>query len=96
MDDNGNEIKMVLLDILRIGLLRIRVLGIGGSAERCSIEADHLHNLPHLIQSFNQDELLYYFDVERPCFLAHAKSSADEFSVHWDRLAALIDSRNPA
>ena len=93
---DNKEIRTVLLNILRIGLLRIRSLGSEGSGEQCSIEADHLHNLPGLIQSLRLEELLYYYNIERRGFLRRATSNVDEFKPQWDHLAALIGAKSPA
>jgi hypothetical protein len=88
--DNSDEIKTILLNILSLGLLRIRALGNSGSAEQCSIEADHLHNLPHLIQSLNRDELLNYYTNEIRGFLRHTSVGGDDFTPQWERLGRLI------
>ena len=89
MDDN-DAIKIVLLMILRIGLLRIRALGMDGAAQQCSVEADHLHNLPMLIQSPRLQEILHYYNVERPGFLRSTTTNTDEFALQWERLGELI------
>jgi hypothetical protein len=88
-----NEIRRILLDILRIGLLRIRAYGNSGLAEACNVEADHLHNLPVLIQTLRWEELLYYYNVERPAFLNVAPSNVDEFQLLWDQLGRLIQRK---
>jgi len=88
--DNDKEIRTILLRILRVGLLRIRTLGGEGSAQQCSVEADHLHNLPGLVESLRPKEILYYYDVERPGFLRSTTSNTDEFKPLWDQLGELI------
>lgn len=87
---NANEIQALLLEILRIGLLRIRALGLEGFGEQCSVEADHLHNLPELVQSLRPELLRYYYDIERPAFLRNSKSNADDFKHAWGVLGKLI------
>lgn len=77
------EIKEILLNILRVGLLRIRAFGSSGLGEACSIEADHLHNLPMLVRSLSREQLLFYFNVERPAFLARAETDTDDFHPLW-------------
>ena len=89
--NDADEIKAVLLNILQIGLLRIRAFGGDGAAKQCGIEADHLHNLPTLVQLPSIERLLYYYNVERTEFLSHT-SNADMFKSHWERLAKLIDA----
>src|ERR1043166_741489 len=39
------EIAEIVTQIISMGLLRIRASGWSGNADRCAIEADHLHNL---------------------------------------------------
>jgi hypothetical protein len=88
--DECEEIKGVLLDILQVGLMRIRAFGNSGLAEACSAEADHLHNIPVLIQSPRREELLYYYDIEGPAFLSVTTSNTEQFTVLWERLGKLV------
>jgi hypothetical protein len=96
MTSNSNEIRAVLLNILRIGVLRIRALASDGKAEQCFREADHLHNLPGLIQSLRPELLLYYYNIERVSFLKYARAIAGDFEAEWEKLAKLIGVTNPA
>jgi hypothetical protein len=89
--DRTDEIRGVLLDILTEGLLRIRRLGNSGNADACSLEADHLHNLPELIRSVHRRELLcFYYNVERPAFERASTFSVERFKALWARLGPLI------
>lgn len=83
------EVAEILLRILERGLLRIRVLGVTGQSELCTVEADHLHNLPMLVQEPRLDLLSYYYNVERVAFLAQA-DSADQFNSDWDQLGTIL------
>jgi hypothetical protein len=86
-----NAAKHPILEVLRIGLLRIRTHANAGDAEACFIEADHLHNLPGILKAERCDELLdYYYKIERPAFLARVKSNADHFQAPWSELAKAI------
>ena len=62
------ELAEIISAILQNGFLRIRVLGSRGDAQRCAIEADHLHNLPVLLCRYSPDLLRFYWDVERIAF----------------------------
>jgi hypothetical protein len=62
-------VSQILLEILTTGLLRIRAPGWSGDAERCAIEADHIHNLPDLLTHFSSERLVYYWDVERNSYI---------------------------
>lgn len=80
------EIAEILLRILERGLLRIRVLGVTGQSELCTIEADHLHNLPMLVHEPRLDLLSYYYNVERVTFLREVERETDyaeQFVSDW-------------
>jgi len=80
------ELRHILLEILRAGLLRIRAFGNSGLSDACSLEADHIHNLPMLVQTLNWDELLFYFNVERPAFLSRTEADTEDFRPFWNKL----------
>lgn len=83
--------KHAILEVLRIGLLRIRANADAGDAEACFIEADHLHNLPGILEAERCDELVdYYYKIERPAFLERVKSNAAHFQAPWTALARAI------
>lgn len=87
-----DEIKAVLVEILRIGLLRIRAFGNAGDAEQCAREGDHLHNLPELLRSTRLELLDYYLNVEKQAFLSQGTKGVDQYAPLWDRLARLIEA----
>jgi hypothetical protein len=90
-----HSIAEALLDIVTQGILRCRAAAWSGDAERCAIEADHIHNLPNLIKSYSNDLLESYWTVERPAFRA-ASSAADvkPFEPLWARLGSYIKSEH--
>jgi hypothetical protein len=81
--------------ILYRGLLRIRMLGGQGEAERCAREADHLHNIPHLIADFTPIRLAYYWRAERPAFARSVATDERDpltgFEALWERLRPLVE-----
>ena len=82
------EVAEIVNEILRIGILRVRALAWNGDAERCAIEADHLHNLPALLSEFQAEKLEYYLQVERAAYVR--RSSPDDlacFQSLWSSLA---------
>jgi hypothetical protein len=89
-----DDVKRILLDILRVGLLRIRAFGNSGLSDACSVEADHLHNLPTLVRSLRWEELLYYFNVEKPAFLSRVESNTDDFRPLWYELEMLVQAEH--
>jgi hypothetical protein len=91
-----DDIKRVLLDILRVGLLRIRAFANSGLSDACSLEADHLHNLPMLVRSLRRDELLFYYNVERPAFLDRTEANTDDFRPLWSELETQLQAEHVA
>jgi hypothetical protein len=59
-------IAEVVLEIITIGLLRVRHHAAAGDSHRCLIEADHIHNLPNLLANYSPELLRFYWTVERP------------------------------
>jgi hypothetical protein len=78
-----------LLDLLRTGLLRIRVLGWNGQANKSAAEADHLHNLPELILNPLLELLAYYFDNSRPAFIKTG-AHTEQFDPLWKQLESIL------
>jgi hypothetical protein len=85
-----DEVREILCDLVRIGLLRIRVLSGEGYSKECFIEADHLHNLPALIKSLQPELLSNYWNIERPAFMQQAPN-VEEFQAHWEKLAEFLE-----
>jgi hypothetical protein len=87
------EIARILLEMIGWGLLRIRALGWSGQADRCTVEADHLHNLPHLLADYSPQRLLYYWDVERVGFLETVQPEhLDAFETFWQQLEPHVEA----
>jgi hypothetical protein len=62
-------VQASLLTILKFGLLNIRYHAERKSSERCAIEANHLHNIPGLLENFSIDLLKFYIDIEMPQYV---------------------------
>ena len=81
-------VQASLLTILKIGLLNIRYYAGGKNLERCAIEANHLHNIPGLLQKFSIDLLKYYIDIERPQYVRETNDQVlEEIRGAWSELA---------
>ena len=85
-----DEMRRILLSVIQVGLLRIRAYAHNGQSDQCSIEAEHLHNLPQIIGEPRLELLTHYLDVERICFM---KSAANPRQVepYWSRLQGILD-----
>jgi hypothetical protein len=87
-----NELSDVLLEVIRIGLLRIRLFATNGDATKCAQEADHIHNLPSLLTRFSADLLLFYWNTERVAFIEqNTPNDVEQFQVAWGSLADLLN-----
>ncbi len=87
------EIAEVLLDVLAWGLVKIRHLGWAGQADRCAVEADHLHNLPRLLADYQPEGLLYYWDVERVCYIKIAPPEhLPAWESFWEQLEPHVEA----
>lgn len=69
------QVELALLQILSESLLRIRASGWNEHPEICSIEADHVHNLPGLLRSFSIGGLKYYWKASRESYLRERDAS---------------------
>ena len=87
------DIAEVIAELLSEGLMRVRAFARPGQEKRCFVEADHLHNLPHIINDFKVERLQYYWDVERPLFARSIPANeTQDLAPLWEELAALMDS----
>jgi hypothetical protein len=88
------EIAPILLEIVRLGILSARAAGWNGDSARAALEADHVHNLPALIADCSPEAMRYYWEVERPLYLAkRGPSQTGALQPLWDRLAAVLEFR---
>jgi hypothetical protein len=58
-------------------------------SDQCSVEADHLHNLPSLMCEPQYEVLSYYYNVERVEFIAKAEH-IEQFGPEWVQLEAIL------
>ncbi len=69
--------------ILTQGLIAIRDFGsCGRDPELCRIEADHLHNIPSLMDEMNEHRHIYYAVKERTLYLERVQALADKDYLH--------------
>jgi hypothetical protein len=84
------DVASLLLRIIGLALLNVRGFGFTkGDANRCAIEADHVHNLPDLIENFSAGALRYYLDVSRAQYrrlIANEPGTSKLFESVWDQL----------
>jgi hypothetical protein len=86
-----SEIADVVLKILKVGIMRIRRLGWAHEAERCAVEADHIHNLPDLLSAYSPDRLRYYWEAERISFIQQSSPvECAGFEPLWAKLGQHI------
>lgn len=89
------ELTDIVLELLTIGLLRIRRYGEMQMAERCAIEADHIHNLPALLKHYSPDLLSFYWVTERQSFLQQIPADErSQFDSAWEDMEEFIQNCN--
>ena len=64
-----NPRQKAYLDLLAHGLVAVRNLAYGDRSELCGVEADHLHNIPSLLDETNENRHVYYIAKERGLYL---------------------------
>ena len=85
------DVLEVVTEIIRIGLLRIRIAGWQNEPARCAIEANHIHNLPSLISGYKPELLEFYWKVERPEYIAFSPGeNLISFETQWKKLEAIM------
>ena len=70
-------VRDAVVEILQYGLIAIRNHA-RANPRYASVEADHLHNLPSLLKAPSVDALRYYFEAERPEYLAAVEPLGEE------------------
>jgi hypothetical protein len=88
------EVRQALAQILEIACLAIRVAARNGDAQYCAIEANHVHNLPSLLRTFEPRKLKYYLDVTRAQYVEalgqFPGATADPYKALWARLERYV------
>jgi hypothetical protein len=59
----------IYIEILHFGLMSLRESAFLDKVDLCTIEAEHLHNIPSLIGEPNEGRHIYYFDCERVSYI---------------------------
>jgi hypothetical protein len=91
------DVARVVLQILRVAILRIRARGWGGDSSRCAVDADHVHNLPELLLDYSDELLRFYWEVERPSFMKRCRpADLEGYELLWAELAELVSARTSA
>jgi hypothetical protein len=87
----------IVLEILKLGTLRVRSLGWAGDARRCAIEADHLHNLPDFLLCPSSALLSFYWEVEKPAFEGVSRDTdLAMFRPLWEELRPHVPTSSTA
>ena len=84
------ELRSILLDLLQVGLLRIRVWGWNGRVEECAAEADRLHDVPDMIREMDVETIRRFYDFELRHF-AENTATRGFYEADWKRLGVVLD-----
>src|SRR5438477_11937360 len=86
------DVALELAEILKWGLLQIRIAGQQGDGRRCVQESDHIHNLPGLLIDYAPQLLAFYWRTERPLLITQiGESECKGFEEPWARLKPLVE-----
>lgn len=106
--DDRLRVEHVLRQLIRCALLRIRNAGWKGDAALCAIEADHIHNLPGVLNpELSTDHfeglLQFYWNTERPVYLEQRRRhrlekgiavDTGELTEIWDAISLYRQGRS--
>jgi REP element-mobilizing transposase RayT len=82
-----DAIQSQLLTILAIGVRNIRFYCESRRYELCGAEANHIHNIPELIEDFSADKLAHYLEVEVAQYLRDLSDKpTGDLRAPWDVL----------
>ena len=85
------DVRAPLLKIIERGLLGIRQHADRNDPERCGVEANHLHNLPSLVEKCSPERLTYYLEVEVPQYIRETNDAIPgDVREAWDALRAWL------
>lgn len=88
------------LELLTHGLPAVRNLAQSEELDLCQIEADHLHNIPSLINEENELRHQYYIEKERELYLERLRQLGETayletmliwYSRAWKALASIAE-----
>jgi hypothetical protein len=87
------EIADVIAELIYRGIIRARAFAKPGYEQRCFIESDHVHNLPHILNDYRVERLQYYWEIERPSFFRQVpENETQDMTPLWERLEVLMES----
>lgn len=84
------DIADVILRIVQTGILEAWSAGWSNDAERSTIQANHIHNLPDLLRRYSPRKLKYYWNLERPSFIGQMGGQPIVFDQLWTELEPLV------
>jgi hypothetical protein len=91
----ANRMTELLVDLLVCGSSQMEALLATQADEHIGREADHLHNIPSLLEHGDAALLDYYLDVERKSYLEQASHTAQrQYQPIWHELQQIRRSRN--
>lgn len=94
-----NELDKIYLNLLKNGIISLREATSSNDLVWCGNEAEHLHNIPSLIEESNLERHIYYFNFERKKYLEWVKSTGNtrlikfinkNYIRNWERLSEII------
>lgn len=86
------DIRLIVSQILLVGLLKIRGFAHEANSLAARAEADHLHNLPEVFGDYQHYMLPFYWDAMRTGYLYECGDPrATGYESLWAELEPLIE-----
>jgi len=86
-----DRVREIIVKILIASIGQIRELCNEGKMEAAHAAADHIHNLPTLLDRFDQKLLDFYWNVEKPAFSkSMPQSDMVAFASLWSELKEYV------
>lgn len=88
-----DEIADLFLEVLYRGAIYARAAAWSEDAKLAALEADHIHNVPHLLKNFTREKLDYYWNIERKGYAFQKKKWEEPvgFEELWRQLEPLVN-----
>jgi len=75
-----NKRDQLYIEILRFGLISLRNQTLSGEFSYCAVEAEHLHEIPSLIDETNEARHDYYLCAHRGHYLERVDQTKESIS----------------
>ena len=93
--DCPEMVAEAVIAILHYAIISIRSAGYADDVKYCTLEADHVHNLPSLLRQDTRHKLEWYLKYEVPGYAADYQKQFGRPRVplaYWEQLQSYLDA----